>query len=383
MLNQQIVYKILSENHINFFTGVPDSFLNGFCNYGLEQFSDNFIIAANEGNAIAIAAGHYFATKEIPLVYMQNSGMGISINPLASLVDKNVYSVPMIILIGWRGHNGTEKSHPQHKLQGEITPKLLDVMHIPYSVLSDDITDFSRSISKAVSYCKLNKQPYCLLSPKGIMADTKKEECIDDSFPLGRNKAIEIILDNLPYNSIFVASTGRITRELFHLRKKRNEDMRHDFLNVGAMGHASSVALGIALEHPERKVIALDGDAAAIMHLGAFTMASKLKLSNFMHIVLNNGVHESVGGQPSTGHMIDFTQIAKACGYETVDEAVTDEILLVQALKKLSEAKKTSFIDLKIHKGSETKLQPIEFSHKNAIESFIEELNKGSEFTNE
>ncbi len=375
MLNQGKVFEALRENGVTFFTGVPDSYLNGFCNYALTQFPDRNIIAANEGNAVGIAAGHYFATKEIPLVYMQNSGEGNVINPLASLADKDVYAVPMILLIGWRGQGNTEPNHPQHKLQGEITAELLDVMHIPYTVLEDDDEKFCETIKKAAEYCRETRQPYGLIAPKGVMADPDKPNNVDDVYPMSREEAIEIILDQMPENTIYSATTGRATRELFFLREKREETKAHDFLNVGSMGHASSVALGIALAKPERNVVVLDGDSAAIMHMGAFTMVSKLSAPNFMHVVLNNGAHESVGGQPSAGHLLDFTKIAEACGYETVGKPVTTEEELKDAVSRLKNCGKASFIDCRIHKGLSRKLPPIVFDHREAIDELIEELN--------
>ena len=193
MLDQKRVFEILGENGITFFTGVPDSYLNGFCNYALAHNPDRNIIAANEGNAVGIASGHYFATKEIPLVYMQNSGQGNTINPLASLADPNVYAVPMLLLIGWRGQGNTEPNHPQHKLQGEITAKLLDVMHIPYSILTDDIEEFGQAIEKAVRYCAENRAPYGLIAPKGVMAASEKANDVDSTFPMSREEAIEVI----------------------------------------------------------------------------------------------------------------------------------------------------------------------------------------------
>ena len=363
MLDQERVFETLRENGVTFFTGVPDSYLNGFCNYALARFPERNIIAANEGNAVGIACGHYFATKEIPLVYMQNSGEGNVINPLASLADKEVYAVPMILLIGWRGQGNTEPNHPQHKLQGEITTGLLDVMHIPYTVLEDDDDKFRKTVEKAVEYCRKTRQPYGLIAPKGVMADPDKPNNVDDTYPMSREEAIEIILDEMPEDTIYSATTGRATRELFFLREKRGETKAHDFLNVGSMGHASSVALGIAMAKPERKVVALDGDSAAIMHMGALTMVSKVSAPNFMHVVLNNGAHESVGGQPSAGHLLDFTAIAEACGYETVGKAVTTEAELKEAISKLKDCGKASFIDCRIHKGLNRKLPPIVFDH--------------------
>lgn len=375
MLTQAKVFEALARNGVTFFTGVPDSYLNGFCNYALANFPDRNIIAANEGNAVGIAAGHYFASKEIPLVYMQNSGEGNAINPLASLVDKDVYAVPMLILIGWRGQGETEPNHPQHRLQGEVTTKLLDVLHIPYTVLTELDDEFSGIIEKAVTYCRKTRQPYALIAPKGVMADSDKSNIIDDSYPLSREEAIEIILEHMPTDAIYCATTGRATRELFFLRDKRGETKDHDFLNVGSMGHASSVALGIAMEKPDRNVVVLDGDSAVIMHMGSMTMISKVKVPNFMHIVLNNGVHESVGGQPSAGYLVDFTKIAEACGYATVGFPVETRKELVEAVKKLKDCGRASFIDCRIHKGLTRKLPPIVFDHRKAVDDLMEELN--------
>ena len=373
MLDQKLVFEELKKQGVTFFSGVPDSYLNGFCNYALKNFPERKIIAANEGNAVGIAAGHYFATREIPLVYTQNSGMGNMINPLASLVDENVYSVPMLLLIGWRGQSGTG-DWPQHVLQGEITPRLLDILHIPYSILSDDNDEFTKIVKDAANYCKKNRKPYGLIAPKGVM-DGEKVENKDITYPMSREEAIEMILEHMPEDTIYSATTGRATRELFFLRKRRNEKKDCDFLNVGSMGHASSVALGIALEKPERKVVVLDGDSAAMMHMGAMTMVSKLDIPNFIHVVLNNGAHESVGGQPSAGHKIDFTKIAEACGYETLHHPVTNREELIEALDVLNDCGKASFIDVRIHKGLSGKLAPLDFSHRSAIDALIKELN--------
>lgn len=375
MLDQEKVFKALADHGVSFFTGVPDSYLNGFCNYALAKYGQRNIIAANEGNAVGIAAGHFFASKEIPLVYMQNSGMGNTINPLASLADKAVYSVPMILLIGWRGQGNTEPNHPQHRLQGEITPALLDVMHIPYSILTDDDEEFVAVIEEAVQYCKTARQPYGLIAPKGVMADPDKPNNVDCTYPMSREEAIEVILDHMPEDTIYSATTGRATRELFFLREKRNETKARDFLNVGSMGHASSVALGIALEKPERHVVVLDGDSAAMMHMGAMTMVSKLKAPNFMHVILNNGAHESVGGQPSAGHLLGFTSIAESCGYMTVGKAVETKEELEKAVEKLKNCGRASFIDCRIHKGLNSKLPPIIFDHREAIDSLMEEMS--------
>ena len=306
---------------------------------------------------------------------MQNSCEGNTVNPLASLADKDVYAIPMILLIGWRGQGNTEPNHPQHWRQGEITTSILDILHIPYTVLADDDAEFEMTVKKAVKHCTENRSPYAFIAPKGVMADPDKPNNVDNVYPMSREEAIEVILDHMPADTIYSATTGRATRELFFLREKRGEGKEHDFLNVGSMGHASSVALGIALSKPDRKVVALDGDSAAIMHMGAMTMVSKIKAPNFLHVILNNGAHESVGGQPSAGHLLDWTAIASACGYETVEKAVTTERELIEAVEKLSACGKASFIDCRIHKGLNRKLPPIIFDHREAIDALIGDLN--------
>ena len=375
MLDQEKVFDVLRRNGVNYFVGVPDSYLNGFCNYALANCGERNVIAANEGNAVGIAAGHYFASREIPLVYMQNSGLGNTINPLASLADRAVYAVPMLLLVGWRGQGDSEPNHPQHRLQGEITPGQLELMHIPYTVLEDDDEKFAAAVEEAVAYCRRERQPYGLIAPKGVMAAADKPNNRDAVYPMSREEAIEVILDHMPEDTVYSATTGRATRELFFLREKRHETKAHDFLNVGSMGHASSVALGIALEKPDRHVVALDGDGAAIMHMGALTMVSKLAVPNFLHVVLNNGAHESVGGQPSAGHRLDFTKIAEACGYATVGKAVETEQELIAAIAQLKDCGKAAFIDCRIHRGLSRKLPPIVFDHREAIDALMDELN--------
>lgn len=363
------------QHGVSYFVGVPDSYLNGFCNYALAHCEGRTLIAANEGNAVALAAGHYLASKEIPLVYMQNSGEGNAVNPLASLADKDVYAVPMILLIGWRGQGNTEPKHPQHWRQGEMTSSLLDILRIPYSILTDSDEDFAEAVEKAVKYCGKTRGVYAFIAPKGVMADPNKPNNADAVYPMSREEAIEVVLDNMPENTVYSATTGRATRELFFLREKRGESKARDFLNVGSMGHASSVALGIALEKKDRPVVALDGDSAAIMHMGAMTMVSKVSAPNFLHVVLNNGAHESVGGQPSAGHLLDWTGIAESCGYATVGHPVTTKEELSDAIKTLSAADKAGFIDCRIHKGLARKLPPIVFDHKEAIDALIDDLN--------
>ena len=375
MINQKRFLNTLQESGVRFFTGVPDSFLNGFCNYLLETIpEDRHVIAANEGNAIAIASGYYFSTGIIPLVYMQNSGMGNTLNPLVSLADRHVYSVPMILLIGWRGEPGTELKHPQHRMQGEITLKTLEMLDIPYVIAEDDDDKLEEQIRWAVKTAKEERKQVAVIGRKGVFAGGKKANIVDDRYPLSREEAIEIILDTMPEDTVYTATTGRATREIYFLRERRGEGHQHDFLNLGSMGHASSVALGIALAKRNRNVVCLDGDSAALMHMGCFTMVSKLNVPNFLHIVLNNGAHESVGGQPSAGQLVDFTKIAEGSGYRTIGKPVETKEELERAIRELTAQEKAAFIDVRIHKGLKGELPPLDISSKELIHEMMEDL---------
>lgn len=375
MINQKRFLNTLQESGVRFFTGVPDSFLNGFCNYLLETIpEDRHVIAANEGNAIAIASGYYFSTGIIPLVYMQNSGMGNTLNPLVSLADRHVYSVPMILLIGWRGEPGTELKHPQHRTQGEITLKMLEMLDIPYVIAEDNDDKLEEQIRWAVKTAKEERKQVAVIGRKGVFAGGKKANIVDDRYPLSREEAIEIILDAMPKDTVYTATTGRATREIYFLRERRGEGHQHDFLNLGSMGHASSVALGIALAKRNRNVVCLDGDSAALMHMGCFTMVRKLNVPNFLHIVLNNGAHESVGGQPSAGQLVDFTKIAEGSGYRTIGKPVETKEELEKAIQELTAQEKAAFIDVRIHKGLKGELPPLDISSKELIHEMMEDL---------
>ena len=373
MIDQKEFVKKLTDNDVCFFTGVPDSYLNDFCMEILHSIpKERHVIAANEGNAVALAAGYYFGKGGVPLVYMQNSGMGNAVNPIVSLCDKNVYSVPMVLVIGWRGPGGG--IHPQHKVQGEITTKLLDDMDIPYVVLSEE--NAMQAAEWAPKTAKENMCPVALVVGKGVLTSKNKVPFKDETYPLSREEAMNVVLSCAPEDAVYSATTGRASRELHALRDMRGEDHGHDFLNVGSMGHASSVAAGMALACPDRKVICFDGDAAAIMHMGSWTTHGKMQLKNLLHIVLNNGVHESVGGQPSAGYIVDFTAIAKACGYETVSYPVEDEESLRKAVKELVSLDKPGFIDVHIHAGLRQGMPPLKVNHRQIIDELKNELRR-------
>ncbi len=374
-MNIEYFIQELANNGLTFFTGVPDSYLNGFNNYLKNNIPvERNVITANEGNAIALASGYYFATGNTPVVYMQNSGLGNCVNPLLSLADKRVYSVPMLLIIGWRGEPGTKDGErEQHTMQGRISGDLLDSMEIAYKVLNEDtaVADIACLAAKA----KETSSPVAFLVPNGLLTE-KKKNAPDECYPLSREEAIAVVMDNMPKGTIYSATTGRATRELYAQRELRSQGHECDFLNIGSMGHASSVAMGIALAKPDRKVVCLDGDAAALMHMGALTTVSKIDLSNFIHVVLNNGAHESVGGQPSVGHTIDFTKIAEGCGYFTVGHPVTNADELSSALNECAGSNRASFIDVRIHSGIRSDLQSIDMSSHDMITLLKEELNK-------
>lgn len=374
MINQSLFMQLLNEAGVEFFTGVPDSYLNGFCNYLQENISeDEHLIAANEGNAIGIAAGYYFGTNTMPLVYMQNSGLGNVVNPLVSLTDKHVYRVPLVLLIGWRGEPGSG-DHAQHITQGAITSKILDMLDIPYIIAEDDDALFAEQLRPLLKEAKEKRKAVAIIARKGVFASVKKENILDQTYALRREEAIEAILEVLPEDTYYVATTGRATRELYFLREKRNQGHQYDLLNLGAMGHASSIALGLALADKEHRVVCLDGDASALMHMGAFTMACKSEAPNFLHIVLNNGAHESVGGQPSAGCQVDFTTIAAGSGYNTVGQQVSTKEDLLSAVKKLSLSPGPSFIDFRIRKGLKGDLPPLDIDPEQLINDFMEQL---------
>lgn len=355
MINPQTLINKLKEIGITFFTGVPDSLLNDFC-LALESLcGENNIIAANEGNAIGIAAGHYFATGNIPVVYMQNSGIGNAMNPLISLTHKNVYSVPMILVIGWRG-DPTVKDHAQHKKQGELTTILMDDMDIPYCILDNEDTVFD-NFNWALHEASKLQSPVALIAKKGILSKSKKDNPYpDEGEMMNREDAMDVVFDQMPDDTIYYATTGRATRELHEMFIKRGIQPNREYLNVGSMGHNSSVALGVALALPDLHHVCFDGDGAILMHLGALPIIGKAHPRHFMHIVLNNGVHESVGGQISAGLTANLTEIAKASGYATPEKRIESAIDLKNVVDSMKDMEGPVFIEVKIRKGIRSRI---------------------------
>ena len=302
---------------IGLFPGVPDSLLKSFCAYVTDTCGENHVIAANEGGAVGLAAGHYLATGKPALVYMQNSGQGNAVNPLASLADPDVYSIPMVLLVGWRGEPGV-KDEPQHVKQGKVTIPLFETLGIPTAILPDDEPAALEVTRKMVAQAKTESRPVALVVRKGLFAEYKLQNREDDIASLSREQAIEGVISALPDEAVMVSTTGMISREVYETRERLGQGHERDFLTVGSMGHAIMIALGIAKAQPNRKVYCLDGDGASIMHLGNMAIAGQSGCGNLTHIVLNNSAHDSVGGQPTVGGKIDFEKIAAELGYNVL-----------------------------------------------------------------
>lgn len=375
MVNQEQLFNSLEEQGIDFFTGVPDSLLNDFCLYLCNHYgNDRHIMAANEGNAIAIAAGHYLATGNIPVVYMQNSGIGNATNPLLSLAHESVYGIPMILVIGWRG-DPSIKDHAQHKKQGELTPVLMKDMDIPYEILDDDESVIEK-FKWAAKKTKEISSPVALIAKKGILTQKVKHQEYPESTFMNREEAISAVIDVFGSDAIYLATTGRATRELHEQLKLHGIADGHEFLNVGSMGHVSSVALGMAIAQPDKKVVVFDGDAATVMHMGSLATIGRYQPRNLIHIVLNNGVNESVGGQPSAGQIVDLTQIAKACGYITSSIYIEKSSELKTMVEILSEADKPAFIDVHVRQGIRKDMPKLDVDHKEEKFNLMRQLSK-------
>lgn len=312
-LSCKSLFEALANNQIDYFCGVPDSTLTPLSSYLEEHPKLEHIVAANEGNAIGLATGYYLATSKLPLVYMQNSGLGNALDPLVSLADASVMGIPIILVIGWRGEPG-KKDEPQHFKQGAITIELLSLLGIPFVILSDNPIEAQRQIGGAVKQAKESCMPFALVVQDDTLEPYSTTE-IMPKYQLSREEALEIIVKKMDKTDVIVATNGKVSRELFEYRENHEQSHEKDLLIVGAMGHASSIALGIAKNKPARRIYCIDGDGSTLMHMGALAINGTKGSKNFYHIVINNGSHDSTGGQPTAGFDLDLTSIAKATGY--------------------------------------------------------------------
>ncbi len=336
----------------DFYTGVPDSQLQALCNYLISTYGTDphhHIIAANEGNCTAIAAGYYLSTGKVPVVYMQNSGEGNIINPLASLLNEKVYSIPTIFIVGWRGEPGVH-DEPQHIYQGEVTIKLLEDMGLETFVIDTDTTEDALS-AKMNDFRELlgMGKDVAFVIKKGALTDSPNIE-YKNSHSMKREEILSHIIRVSDEDPI-VSTTGKASRELFELREKNAQGHKYDFLTVGSMGHCSSIALGIAINKPDTKIWCIDGDGAALMHMGSMAVLGHYAPSNLIHIVINNEAHETVGGMPTAADSTDLVAIAKGCGYPYA-VSVSTPSELDAALKSAKEGNILCFIEIKSSIGS-------------------------------
>lgn len=320
--------ELLQECGVGFYTGVPDSQLKAFCDFIEDKYGigDKHIIAPNEGNAVALATGYHLSTGKYGLVYMQNSGLGNAVNPITSLTDPNVYNVPTVYVVGWRGQPGV-KDEPQHVKQGAITPDLLELLDIDYKILDEKTTinevkqlfdsDFSKKLA--------NGQSVAFIVSKGAFESFKTKKSNENT--LSREDAIKTVIDSLTLDDIIVSTTGKASRELFEYREEKQQGHSNDFLTVGSMGHSSMIALSIALNKKDKRIFCFDGDGAVLMHMGSLALVGSKSPRNYYHVLFNNCAHETVGGLPTIMGDINIAEVALNCGYTNVYHASGKEEL--------------------------------------------------------
>ena len=346
MIHTESFYNALKNADMDFFVGVPDSLLQNLCAcIKSNSPAERNIIAANEGNAEAIAAGYHIASGKYGVVYMQNSGQGNTVNPLLSLADEDVYRIPMLLIIGWRGQPGVHDG-PQHVKQGKLTLPLLETMGIQYEILEDD---YQPQLERAAAYMKETGCPYALVVKKGAF-DSYKLAAAEPQFQISRETALETIINDIEPDSFIVSTTGKTSREIFEIRERRGEGHARDFLTVGSMGHTSSIALGMSLGS-NQTIYCIDGDGSFLMHMGAAGIMAQNAKSNLKYIVINNGAHESVGGQPTICLDISVKKVLEACGISKVAEAYTCEEIKA-GIAMLKEADTCAAMIIYVNQGS-------------------------------
>ena len=363
--------KVLNKD---FYTGVPDSQLKALCNYLMNTYGidkNHHIIAANEGNCVGLAAGYHLATSKVPVVYMQNSGEGNIINPVASLLNEKVYNIPMIFVIGWRGEPGVH-DEPQHIYQGEVTIKLLEDMGIKSFIISSDTTkeELEKIMKKFNKLLDKGHQVAFVVRKNALEYDEKVE--YKNDYEMKREEIIEHIVKVSGKDPI-ISTTGKASRELFEIRERNKESHKYDFLTVGSMGHSSSIALGVALNKPKSKVWCIDGDGALLMHMGSLAVIGSLKPKNLVHILINNSAHETVGGMPTAIGSVKLKKLAKACGYKnrfSIDNLED----LDKALEEAKGSDKLTFIEVKASIGARSDLGRPTTTAKENKEAFMNYL---------
>lgn len=374
MIDTPTFFQSLEDAGIDYFAGVPDSLLSAFGAYVADHVPDErHVIAANEGAAVALAAGRYLATNQPGLVYLQNSGQGNMVNPLLSLADPEVYAIPMLLLAGWRGEPGVP-DEPQHRKQGRVTNALFEAMEIPVEELPVD-TDAAVVVARQqLALAIEQKRPTGLLVRANSFSPYKLQREEGRPELMRREDAVAQIIAALPSGAVIIATTGHISRELYEYRVRHRQSHQQDFYTVGSMGHASQIALGVASAQPDRPIVCLDGDGAVLMHMGSLAIVGQAPVAaNFRHIVLNNGAHGSVGGQPTVGFGIDLPMIAKSCGYRFA-ESVKQGEELSEAVQRCLQANAPALLEVKVGKTARKDLGRPETTPIQNKEAFMQYL---------
>lgn len=385
-MNCDELYAIFKSVDMDFFTGVPDSTFKDWMTYLKIHTKDELtnVIAVNECEAMAIATGYHLATNKIPVVYMQNSGFGKTINPLTSLLDPLVFSIPALLLIGWRGEPG-RKDEPQHLKMGKILIPFLENLGITYNILAKDKKEGEEQIKHAFDHMKTCNEPYALLVRKQTIVQPLNDQTFNEHLQMTREKAIETIIGEISTNKddvAIVSTTGKTSRELYELRQKRDETPT-DFYMVGSMGCASGIALGIALNTPsKKKILALDGDGSILMQMGSLATIGHYQPSNFYHILFNNNAHDSTGGQPTVAKTVNFCEIAQQCGYNSIKSITTRE-QLKKIIKTLDKLETPCFIEVEVQKGARADLGRPDSTPIETKTRFMHHVQKNKEMSEE
>ncbi len=375
MITCEGFFEVLKASNLIFFTGIPDSTFKDwmkFLNYNNGLNLEN-IVACNECEAIAIASGYNIATNKIGIVYMQNSGLGKTVNPLTSLCDPEVYSIPVLLMIGWRGEPG-KKDAPQHMNMGKITLSLLNTLKIPYTILEPDLESIKKEVKRLKNYFSEYKAPYAFIIRRNFFKKYDLKKNLQNNYKLTTKEAIKLIMDNLNNDEIIISTTGYISRVLYEYRESSNQKHNRNFYNIGSMGCASSIGLSIALQKKNNRVIVFDGDGAAIMQMGAFTTIGKNSPSNFIHIILDNEVHGSTGGQPTNSSSVDFAAIADASNYRWSIQVET-KVDLLKVIKDIKNRIGPILIAIKINTMTISNLKRPDRVPKEYKEEFMRYLS--------
>lgn len=355
MITCEQFYDQTKKNDFLLYAGVPDSTFKEWLQFLDEAPADlRHIATSNEGDAVALVAGYYLGSRRIGVVYMQNSGLGNSVNPITSLVARDVYSIPMILMIGWRGMPGM-KDEPQHKQMGRITLPMLDVLEIPYSIVPEIPEELPKVFDLAKQYVTTHSGPYALVVKHGTFAPYQAKQTLSQPWTLAREDAVKMIAEYLKHDEAIVSTTGKISRELYEYRDAHQQNHSHDFYTVGSLGCCVSIAMGIALTQPQRQLVVFDADGSALMHLGSWATVGAYHPTNLKHIIFDNETYESTGAQPCNSKTADFQAIAKAVGYH-FSKLVTTADQLRQTLPEFMQSQGPSILIIKVQSGSRANL---------------------------